>query len=333
MDVFEQYLSLPGKTDPKLTIFEHSSDVYHVALYLLKANIEKVRDPELVKAGALFHDVGKIEQDIQRHQWIHQPHSSKYLRPLLSHPRMKRLLDENGIDVSQVADNDLLLICENHHNISMQTELLRRNPEVLLVSVADVIASAIEGGWRGNIREMLAVNPYIKLNSLLISSLQLDGGLDGEIHRIDLPANTVADALLCDLIYRDMCQRMRDYDFAPMLQKKGSLWVVGDVERLRDFLSEYTVNPRLLYQSANVDSAVFENLLTSPSMPPAGSLEPASLKFLLLNEQIAKRMAASIALRKSTRENLEYFDISTHEVAEIFDADLAEDTNSDSGEE
>ena len=63
MDVFEQYLSLPGKTDPKLTIFEHSSDVYHVALYLLKANSEEVRNPELIKAGALFHDVGKIEQE------------------------------------------------------------------------------------------------------------------------------------------------------------------------------------------------------------------------------------------------------------------------------
>ena len=334
MDVFEQYVSLPGKTDPELTIFEHSSDVYHVALYLLKANIEAVRNPELVKTGALFHDVGKIEQDIQQHQWIHQPHSSKYLSPLLSHRRMKNLMTDNEIDVNQVDYDDLLLICEHHHDIPTQPEFLRRNQDALLVSIADVIASAIEGGWRGNIREMLADNPYIKCNSLLLSSLGLDGGLDGEVHRVDLPADTVADALLCDLIYRDMCQRMDDYDFTPLLQKKGSLWVVGDVEKLRHFLSKYTVNPRLLYHSANVDNDVFENLLTSPSMPRAGSLQPDSLKFLLLNEQIAKRMAASIALRKSTREHLEYFDISAHEVAKIFDAEaLAEVSNSDLEEE
>lgn len=320
MDVFEQFITLPGKTDPQLTVFEHSSDVYHIALYLLEANQDVVRNPDLVKAGALLHDVGKIEQDLRQKQWVHQPHSAKYLQPLLDHPRLQQLLADNDINMSDVNYDDLLLICEHHHDIPTRPDLLRRNPDALLVSVADVLASAIEGGWLGNIREMLQTSPYIRLNTTLLKNLELDSGLEGEIHRIDLPAESVPDALLCDLIYRDMSQKLKLQGMTPLLQKNGSLWVNADEDALRVFLADYTVNPRDLYKVADIDDTVFESLLTSPSMPPAGSLEPANLKFLLLNEQIARRMAASLVLRKTTKKALEQFDISIREVGEIFGA-------------
>ena len=114
MDIFQDFIVLPGKTEPELTIFEHSSDVFQVVLYLLAANETGVRNPDLVKAGALVHDVGKIEQDVRvGKQWNHQPYSAKYLRPLLEHPRMKAMLTDNGIDMAQIEYQDLLLICEH----------------------------------------------------------------------------------------------------------------------------------------------------------------------------------------------------------------------------
>lgn len=318
MDVFEKYLTLPGKTEPKLTIFEHSSDVYHIALYLLEANKERITNQQLVKAGAIFHDVGKIEQDIQTNQWVHQPHSAKYLRSLMEHPRMKRLLSDNNIDLQQVSYEDLLLICEHHHDIPTRPDLLRRSPDALLVSVADVIASSLESGWIGNIRKMLSASPYIKLNTMLLENLELDAGLDGEIHRVDLPADSVADALLCDLIYRDMDQSMGNEGLKPLLQKKGSLWVVGSEKTLRDYLDSYRPNVMTLYETANIDLAVIESFLVSPNMPSPGILEPSSMKFLLLNEQIAIRMAAGLVGRKSTREAAEYFQISFNDVRQVF---------------
>lgn len=318
MDVFEKYLTLPGKTEPKLTIFEHSSDVYHIALYLLEANQERITNQQLVKAGAIFHDVGKIEQNIQSNQWVHQPHSSKYLRSLMEHPRMKRLLSDNNIDLQQVSYEDLLLICEHHHDIPTRPDLLRRSPDALLVSVADVIASSLESGWIGNIRKMLFASSYIKLNTMLLKNLELDAGLDGEIHRVDLPADSVADALLCDLIYRDMGKTMGNDGLKPLLQKKGSLWVVGDENALRAYLTSYKANVMTLYETANIDLAVIESFLVSPNMPSPGILEPSSMKFLLLNEQIAIRMAAGLVARKSTKEATEYFQISFNDVKQVF---------------
>lgn len=320
MNIFEQYLTLRGKTAPELTIFEHSSDVYHIALYLLEANKEVVQNPDLVKAGALLHDVGKIEQDIRQKQWVHQPHSSKYLQPLLDHPRLQMLLTENGIEINNVKYDDLLLICEHHHDIPTRPDLLRLNPDALLVSVADVLASSLEGGWLGDIREMLQSSPYTKLNTVLLRNLDLDAGLDGEIHRIDLPADSIPNALLADLIYRDMCIELREREMIPLLQKHGSLWVKAGLASLEEFLEEYTVNPRQLYQSANIDDDVFESMLSSPAMPPAGVLEPSNMRFLLLNERIAQQLAASIVLRKTTKNAMEHFDISVREVADIFQA-------------
>lgn len=331
MDIFEQFLTLKGKTDPELTIFEHSSDVYHIALYLLEANKEVVQNPALVKAGALLHDVGKIEQDIRQKQWVHQPHSSKYLRPLLDHPRMQMLLTENGIDVNSIKHDDLLLICEHHHDIPTRPDLLRLNPEVLLVSVADALASSLEGGWLGNIQEMLQASPYIKLNTVLLRNLELDAGLDGEIHRIDLPADSIPNALLADLIYRDMCIQLRERGMTPLLQKHGSLWVKAQLGTLQAFLENYSVNPRQLYQSAEIDDDVFESMLSSPAMPPPGVLEPSNMRFLLLNERIAQKLAASIALRKTTKEAMESFDISVREVSNIFHGQGLIDSLSDEG--
>jgi hypothetical protein len=317
MDIFQEFLTLPGKTEPRLTIFEHSSDVFHVALYLLSENESTVRNPHLVKAGALLHDVGKIEHDVRvGKRWTHQPYSAKYLRPLLEHPRMKALLTDNDVDLTQVNYDDLLLICEHHHDIPTQPALLRRCPDALLVSVADVMASALESGWLGSIREMLSASAYIDLNLSLLENLSLDGGLDGEMHRVDLPGDSVADALLNDLIFRDMSRRLPDLGLKPILQKGGSLWVIGDQEDLRAFLRDYVVNPRTLYESANLADEIYEGVLAA--MPAPGALSADSIKYLLVNERIARKVALGLVDRKRVRQALEYFDISLRDVHETF---------------
>ena len=317
MDIFQEFLTLPGKTEPRLTIFEHSSDVFHVALYLLAENEAAVRNSHLVKAGALLHDVGKIEQDVRvGKQWNHQPYSAKYLQPLLEHPRMKALLTDNDVDLAQVNYDDLLLICEHHHDIPTQPALLRRCPDALLVSVADVMASALESGWLGSIREMLSASTYIDLNLSLLENLGLDGGLDGEIHRVDLPGDSVADALLNDLIFRDMSKRLPDHGLKPILQKSGSLWVIGNQETLRAFLKDYVVNPRTLYESADLADEIYAGVLAA--MPAPGALSADSIKYLLVNERIARKVAQGLVDRKRVRQALEYFDISLRNVHETF---------------
>jgi len=317
MDIFQEFLTLPGKTEPRLTIFEHSSDVFHVALYLLTENEAAVHNPHLVKSGALLHDVGKIEQDVRvGKQWNHQPYSAKYLQPLLGHPRMKALLADNSVDIEQVNYDDLLLICEHHHDIPTQPALLRRCPDALLVSVADVMASALESGWLGSIREMLSASTYIDLNLSLLANLGLDGGLDGEMHRIDLPSDSVADALLSDLIFRDMSKCLPTHGLKPILQKDGSLWVVGDQETLRTFLKDYVVNPRTLYESADLADEIYDGVLAA--MPAPGALSADSLKYLLVNERIARKVAQGLIDRKPVRQALEHFDISLRNVHETF---------------
>jgi len=317
MDIFQEFLTLPGKTEPRLTIFEHSSDVFHVALYLLSENESTVRNPHLIKMGALLHDVGKIEQDIRvGKQWKHQPYSTKYLRPLLEHPRLKALLTDNDVDSTQVNYDDLLLICEHHHDIPTQPALLRHCPDALLVSVADVMASALESGWLGSIREMLSASTYIDLNLSLLENLGLAGGLDGEMHRVDLPGDSVADALLNDLIFRDMSKRLPALGLKPILQKGGSLWVIGDQESLRAFLEDYVVNPRTLYESAGLDDGIYEGVLAA--MPAPGALQPDTIKYLLVNERIARKVALGLVDRKRVRQALEHFDISLRNVHETF---------------
>jgi hypothetical protein len=41
MDVFEKYLTFPGKTDPPLSIFEHSLYVLQVANYLIRTERQR----------------------------------------------------------------------------------------------------------------------------------------------------------------------------------------------------------------------------------------------------------------------------------------------------
>jgi len=317
MDIFQQFLTLAGKTEPRLTIFEHSSDVFHAAIYLLTENKAAVRSPHLVKAGALLHDVGKIEQDVKvGKQWNHQPYSARYLRPLLEHPRMKALLTDNDIDLTKVNYDDLLLICEHHHDIPTQPVLLRRCPDALLVSVADIMASALESGWLGDIKEMLSASTYIDLNLSLLENLGLDGGLDSEIHRVDLPGDSVADALLNDLIFRDMSKRLPNHGLKPILQKGGSLWVIGGLETLRVFLKDYVVNPRILYESADLADEIYDGVLAA--MPRPGAVQMDTIKYLLVNEQIARKVMLGLVDRKRVRQALEHFDISLHSIHETF---------------
>jgi hypothetical protein len=193
MTSYEKYLTFPGKTEPKISIFEHSNNVFQILCYLIERNKDKIKDVNLIKLGGLLHDIGKIEQDIRGDQWIHAPYSHKYLEDVLNNRQFQRVLYENGINID-VDRKIFLQICEEHHNPS--PKLLHVCKEALLVSIADVLASCLETGMIGNIRELLRINPYTQINLELVKSLGFNNGLDGEIHRLELPSNFVEDILL-----------------------------------------------------------------------------------------------------------------------------------------
>lgn len=226
LSTYEKYLTYMGKTKPRLSIFEHSNDVFQVAEYLIAKNATVVgTHADLVRIGALTHDVGKIEQDIQGGRWIHTPHSSKYLDGILDDKRFRLLLQENGINLDM--DRRILLkIAEEHH--SCCPSLLVKCKAAILVSIADVIASCLETGFTGNIQTMLASNPYTKINIELTRSLGFTEGLNTCIHRIDLPAHTVEDVLLTNMIYSQFASELRQRGVDVLMQKSGTLWVVGD---------------------------------------------------------------------------------------------------------
>jgi hypothetical protein len=163
---------------------------------------------------------------------------------------------------------------------------------------------------------MLTSGTYIDLNVSLLENRGLAGGLDGEIHRVDLPGDSTSDALLNDLIFRDMSKRLREGELKPILQKRNSLWVVGAVEKLRAFLQDYQVDPHNLYESAGWEDEVYEQVLAR--LPSPGALSADSLKYVLVNERIARKVALALVDRKKARQALEHFDISIQQVHETF---------------
>ena len=70
VDILDLYLTKLGKTSPPLTIFEHSLYVLQVANYLISQNSTAIH-PQLIRAGALCHDVGKIAGDIKSGKCVH----------------------------------------------------------------------------------------------------------------------------------------------------------------------------------------------------------------------------------------------------------------------
>lgn len=301
---YEQYLTALAKTDPAITLFEHSSDVLQVANYLIEQNVNAILRSELVRAGALTHDVGKIKNDRRRDQWIHAPHSKIYLEPLLDDPRFQSLLSQAGVDFTRLDRETLLMICEEHHNPS--PKLLRRCKEAILVSVADAIASSIGSGMVGSIAEILRSNPYMQINLELLRSLGFTQGLDGELHHIDLPGQFTQDLFLADMIFRVLDEPLRNAGVIPLLQKGASLWVIGTLDVIRHVLSDSVVDPKQLYDSAFTEN-IYDAILAQ--FPPGG-MQIDTLKFLLVNEPIARKMAIGLYTRDKPRKLFEKYNLS-----------------------
>ena len=228
MNAFDKYLTFPGKTDPPLSIFEHSLYVLQVANYLIEQNGAAVQNPRLVRAGALCHDAGKIAGDLKGGRWVHTPHTSQFLGDLLDEPRMKNLLAQADARIATSERDILLDVCETHHYHS--PDLLRRCKEVVLVPLADALASAVCAGVVGSLTGTLETSPDWAATLSLVRRLGLASGLDAEVHRIDLPGLFVEDLLLADMIFRQFSAPLRDAGVTPLMQRGSSLWVVGGRE-------------------------------------------------------------------------------------------------------
>jgi len=302
MDVFEKYLTFPGKTDPPLSIFEHSLYVLQVVNYLIEQNAAVVQNPRLVRAGALCHDAGKIAGDLnlKAGKWIHTPHTSQFLGELLGDPRMRDLLATADAVVTDSERDILLKVCETHHYHS--PDLLRHYKEVVLVPMADVLASAICAGVVGSIAGILETSPYLEVSLALVRGLGFANGFDGEVHHVDLPGQFVQDVLLSDMIFRQLRGVFSDGGITPLMQRGSSLWVVGNHDRVREILGSTTTNPVELFERA-FDEHIYDAILSE--LPPLGSMQIDSLKYVLVNEAIARKLAISLLTRESIRKVLD----------------------------
>jgi HD domain len=300
MDIFEKYLTCPGKTGPPLTIFEHSLHVLQVANYLIQSNRAAVQHPELVRAAALCHDVGKIAGDFRSGKWVHAPHTSEFLPQLLGHPHFQELLTLANAAPSEAERELLLNVCETHHYHS--PNLLRTCKDVVLVPVADALASALEAGFVGKITEILRASPYLQVSLELVRSLGFTNGFDAEVHHIDLPGQFVEDLFLADMVFRVLGERFRERGILPLLQKASSLWVVGALDAIRSLLASLSSDPKQLYESV-FEEQIYDSILSE--LPPVGSMQIDSVKYVLVSEAIACKLVIALYSRDSVRKLLE----------------------------
>ncbi len=317
--IFQRLLTEPAKTEYFISIFEHGVDTYHVVKYLAQKNPGMIRDENLVKLAALVHDVGKLKRDFQtkgeRKLWVHPKHTQEFLLPLLQERSFQRVLTDNGLNVpSEIGP--LIAMCEKHH--APDAPLLRDHPEAILLTVADAIASMMEAGITGNVENLLRGYPYSRVTLAEVKAFGFTEGLDTEIHRLDLPGTFVEDVFLATMIYQALSGLLLECDVYPILQRKSSLWVVGSEQAIIDVVKTFQVNPQTLYQSnfdAEIYSTILDNVLKTTG---AGGLQADQLRFLLIDENLTKKLARQIVLRDSGRMILEKAGVSTDRVEEFF---------------
>jgi len=317
--IFRRLLTESAKTEHFISIFEHGVDTYHVVKYFVQKNPGVIRDGNLVKLAALVHDVGKLKKDFQtkgeRKLWIHPRHTREFLILLLQERSFRRVLSDNGLNIPSEM-GPLIAMCEKHH--APDAPLLRDHPEAILLTVADAIASMMEAGITGNVEDLLRAYPYSRVTLAEVKAFGFTEGLDTEIHRLDLPGTFVEDVFLASMIYQALRGLLLERGVYPILQRKSSLWVAGSEQATLDIVNTFRVNPQTLYQ-ANFDAEIYSTILDNVlKTTGAGGLQADQLRFLLINEELAKRLARQIVLRDSGRVILEKAGVSTDRVEEFF---------------
>jgi len=330
-DILTKYLTLPGKTEPSLTIFDHSNDVLQVMIYLLQNN--RVPQPNLLKLAALLHDVGKIEQHFDGERWIHTPYTERYLEPLLSDLGFRQLANTAGVDFAKIDESSfrkelvesrelLSYACESHHAPASSPSKLRHSKSIILVAVADMIASALEKGYTGQIDNLLKASPYGQSIYNFVETLVHEDGLENltdtlsrAVHRVELPAQYVEDELLVNAAFTQLGDEAKKAEDISILAQRGqTVWVTGDGGRVENLLRSLTLSPASLYELL-YGKAIYNTILNR--LPPVGATQIDSNKFILVNEDIARQYATSLMLRRSVRQLIERHDISADEISRI----------------
>lgn len=304
--IFERIQEESAKTEYFVSIFDHGVDTYHVVKYILSQNPGICKNDNLVKLAALVHDVGKLKKDFRqkntRQEWYHAEHTREFLVPLLEEKSYKRILKENNVALPKDLEA-LVRICERHH--APDPPLLRDYPEAILVSAADAIASMMEAGVTGNISDLLRNYPYSQITLALVKASGFNRGLDVELHKLDLPSNSVEDALLATAIYQSLSDAFQPENVVPVIQRKSTLWVMGNKSSLLSVVKNFEVNPQGLYDH-NFSEEIYETILQKVvKTTGAGGLQADQLRFVLLNEPLAKKVSREILLRETARKAFE----------------------------
>ena len=288
-------LTRPAKTGADVTVLEHLSHVLQVGQFLCDiANLSEVERNRVLLAAAL-HDIGKAITDATGQRWEHSRVSAELVPVLLANPVLGEALAEAGIDVDLDAGeigHVYDLVAEHHH---LRPATLLHTPAASLLLVADGVASALEEGHVGALRAMLS--GYHQLALDVADQLGLAPWKDVEIHRIDLPKETISDLLLTEKIFEILVPKLDEYDLRLVMREAGTIWVAGSMNNAERLVDEEVstgdiIEPDLLY-------AVY----TRPGFPRVPRSDTRSLEYLLVDDRTACEVLRDVFCRRGDEVN------------------------------
>jgi hypothetical protein len=109
------------------------------------------------------------------------------------------------------------------------------------------------------------------------------------------------------MIFHVLTNRLKKEGIDSILQKNATLWLIGSKEQIKTALKDYHVNPRQLYE-VFFDEYIYDSILNG--LPPVGSIQIDSIRYVLVNEAIAKKFAIALYTRDSMRKLFEKYDLS-----------------------
>jgi len=316
-----KFYTHPAKSDQELSVFEHGEHTFFLSKWICEKLGEKFT-PE-IGVSALLHDVGKLENhpDNIGERWTHGPFSEKWIDAISEDERYDNLMElveeyvdgDVGKDEMEVAK----AVAEGHHSIK-DVSLFSAKPKLYIPLIADALASVLEKGYRGKIRDLLgSAEGFVKgftldkINNLkpISEGEKIEGLLDEEIHSIDFPSGRAGDVLASMAVVKVIGE---DIEERLIYQDKSTLMINSDVEEIKELLMEDNEWKKIEFEKLieNVFGDSFSEVIVgevgTPRIPFSRSKEgvgsytpqnatnfnPANLRPLLFTEDLTNKLAA-----------------------------------------
>ena len=278
--LIERILLSRAKTEGEVRVVEHASHVLQVMQWLL-APLDLTHDEQSVLLlAAVLHDVGKAVTEPDGKTWRHSRASADIMPLLLANPDFCDALSAAGVrtDLSPENIERVRRLVLEHHGMKGDT-LLDVVGAPLLV-VADQLASALEAGVCGSLAGILGEG----VGGTALTALAAAGRApwaEAEIHHIELPSDTPADALLAETLL----ERVRDEAIAAgmelVMRGPAEAWFAGPLEALEPVLD-------LAIGTADVlDVADMRRIYEAGHFPRPPKANMTELRYFFASDEVA----------------------------------------------